>query len=138
MVPKILLVLALLIYSAPAVAGNPEKESAAVGAAQKWLALVDAGQYLESWEEAAELFRNAVTQEQWKQSLNAVRKPLGKLLTRKLKTKKYATSLPGAPDGEYVVIQFAASFDNKKAALATITPMLDRDGRWRVSGYYLK
>lgn len=44
----------------------------------------------------------------------------------------------GAPDGEYVVIQFSASFANKKSALETITPMLGKDGKWRVSGYYMK
>ena len=49
-----------------------------------------------------------------------------------------ATSLPGAPDGEYVVIQFEASFGNKRASVETVTPMLDKDGQWRVSGYYIK
>jgi hypothetical protein len=43
-----------------------------------------------------------------------------------------------APDGEYVVIQFEASFENKKSAIETVTPMLDKDGNWRVSGYYVK
>ncbi len=48
------------------------------------------------------------------------------------------TSLPGAPDGEYVVIQYNTEFENKKVAIETITPMLDDDGKWRVSGYYIK
>ncbi len=48
------------------------------------------------------------------------------------------TSLPGAPDGEYVVIQIQTSFENKKSAVETITPMLDKDGRWRVSGYQIR
>lgn len=50
----------------------------------------------------------------------------------------YMTSLPGAPDGEYVVVQFETSFTNKKAAAETVTPMLENDGQWRVSGYYIK
>ena len=62
----------------------------------------------------------------------------GKNISRKLKSKSYSTSLPGAPDGEYVVIQFEASFENKKSAIETITPMLDKDGKWRVSGYFMK
>ena len=45
---------------------------------------------------------------------------------------------PGAPDGEYVVIQYEASFENKASAVETITPMLDKDGQWRVSGYFMK
>jgi hypothetical protein len=70
--------------------------------------------------------------------MGAYRKPLGQLITRTLKSKTYATSLPGAPDGEYVVIQYATTFENKKSAIETITPMLDEDGKWRVSGYYIK
>jgi ribosomal protein S17E len=46
--------------------------------------------------------------------------------------------LIGAPDGEYIVIQFETSFENKKAAIETVTPMMDKDWRWRVSGYYIK
>jgi hypothetical protein len=45
--------------------------------------------------------------------------------------------LPGAPDGEYVVIQFESSFEKKKSAVETVTPMLEKDGKWRVSGYYI-
>jgi len=59
-------------------------------------------------------------------------------MSRELKTAKYATSLPGAPDGEYVVIQFKTSFANKADALETITPMKDDKGAWRVSGYFIK
>jgi len=48
------------------------------------------------------------------------------------------TSMPGAPDGEYVVIQFESSFANKESAVETVTPMKGEDGVWRVSGYYIK
>jgi hypothetical protein len=63
---------------------------------------------------------------------------LGKLLSRKLKSATYKTTMPGAPDGEYVVIQYDSSFEHKQAAVETVTPMLDKDGKWRVSGYYIK
>jgi hypothetical protein len=117
---------------------NPEAEQAALPAAEKWLALVDAEQYPESWDESAELFRGAITREDWAKMIKPVRGPLGKNTSRQLKSKKYHTSLPGAPDGEYVIFQFTSSFENKKAALETVTPMLDKDGMWRVSGYYIK
>jgi hypothetical protein len=117
---------------------NPEAEADALVAAEAWLALVDSGQYAESWDEAAGFFRGAVPKDEWLQTMNAMRKPFGKNISRKFKSKSYRTSLPGAPDGKYVVIQFTASFENKKSALETITPMLDKDGTWRVSGYYMK
>jgi len=123
---------------AQAGADRKEKEAAAAAAAEKWLALVDEGRYSDSWDEAAGFFKGAVTREQWQQSLSGVRKPLGKALERRLSSSQYAVQLPGAPDGQYVVIQFDTSFENKKSAVETVTPMMDEDGRWRVSGYFIK
>jgi hypothetical protein len=60
------------------------------------------------------------------------------MLTRKLKSAAYTKTLPGAPDGEYVVIRYESSFEHKQSAVETVTPMLDKDGVWRVSGYYIK
>lgn len=128
----------LISWGAAGMAGNAEKEAAAVSAAEQWLALVDEAKYAESWQETAEFFRNAVTPDQWRQAMQAAREPLGKLISREMMTKTYSTSLPGVPDGEYVVIQFETSFENKKTAVETVTPMLDKDGKWRVAGYYIK
>jgi len=112
-------------------------EAAAIESAESWLKLIDAGKYAESWNEAAEMFRSAVKKEQWPQMLTSVRKPLGKVASRKVLAKQYAESLPNAPKGKYVVIQFETAFENTKA-VETVTPMLDKDGKWRVSGYYIK
>lgn len=114
------------------------KEKSAVNAAKTWLKLVDEGKYSESWDETSQYFKNAVPREQWNASLKSVRSPLGEVLSRNLKSKKYTKTLPGAPDGEYVVIQYETSFKNKQHAIETVTPMLDKDGKWRVSGYYIK
>ena len=133
-----ILALGLMVAAVNGVAAEPEKEKAAVSAAEQWVSLVDRGEYGESWKEAAEYFRNAVKPEQWEQSARAARKPLGKLVSRKVKSTAYTTSLPGAPDGEYFVIEFSTSFEHKKSAIETVTPMMDKDGRWRVSGYYIK
>ena len=127
-----------LVSLSVAAAGVPQKKEAALSAAWKWLALIDGGNYSQSWREAASYFRNAVTPEKWEQSLRAYRKPLGKVISRKVKSESYETSLPGAPDGEYVVIRFETSFENKKQSIETVTPMLDEDGHWRVSGYFIK
>lgn len=133
-------VLAIGIFSSAGCSSksNPDAEKAAIESAQTWLELVDSEKYAGSWEEAAEYFKSAVTKVNWRQTIRAVRKPLGKTLSRKLKSQRYATSLPGAPDGEYVVIQYNTTFENKKSAVETVTPMLDKDGKWRVSGYYIR
>ena len=133
-----LIVVAMAFLALTAIAEDSEKENAAALAAEKWLSMVDEGKYSDSWDEAVVYFKNAIKQEQLNQSLQAVRKPLGKLVSRQMKSATYETSLPGAPDGEYVVILFDTSFENKKAAIETVTPMMDKDGKWRVSGYYIK
>jgi len=117
---------------------NPDAEKAAVQAAEHWLALVDAEKYEESWDESATLFRKAITKEDWGNRLGVSRGLFGKLVARKVKSAEYHTALPGAPDGEYVVIQFETSFANKKESIETVTPMKDKDGKWRVSGYFIK
>jgi hypothetical protein len=115
-----------------------QAEETAIASAQKWLTLIDEGKYSESWNEAAGFFKTAVSKKDWLKSMEAFRKPLGALISRKLKSKKYTTSLPGAPDGEYVVVQYETSFEHKKSAIETVTPMLDKNGKWLVSGYYIK
>lgn len=133
-----IVIASLAVVLAASVGVSSETEDQAVSVAHEWLDLVDRGEYSESWQQAASLFRSAVTVEQWQQALEAARRPLGETKSRKLKGAKYVTSLPGAPDGEYVVIQFDASFANKEEAVETVTPMKDEDGVWRVSGYYIK
>ena len=118
--------------------GAAAQKTAAQKSAEEWLALVDAGNFAESWKTAAAYFQTAVSQDQWEHTIVAVRKPLGDVVARKFKGAQYTKSLPGAPDGEYVVVQFDTAFANKKSAVETVTPMLDPDGKWKVSGYYIK
>lgn len=115
-----------------------EKEAAAVEACLLWLEIVDNGDYEASWEETSDFFRQSVEKEQWKASLNNTRDPLGEMLLRELKSTYYSTSLPNAPEGEYFIIQFKTTFENRKEAIETLTPILDEDGDWKVSGYYIR
>jgi Protein of unknown function (DUF4019) len=136
---------ALILFSFTLVLGlclaafaQSKPEQIAQQSADAWLALVDAGKYPDSWQEAAQFFRNAVTKEQWQNAMHASREPLGKMHSRKVKSATYTKTLPGAPDGEYVVVQYESSFEHKGSAVETVTPMLDKDGKWRVSGYFIK
>lgn len=127
----------LLVFASLVGVTADDKTEAAERAAVVWLSLVDAGQYEVSWNEAATLFREAVGASDWVKAVGAAREPLGNLVDRNLLTATYSTTMPGAPDGEYVVLQFRTIFENKAQAVETVTPMLD-EGRWRVSGYYVR
>jgi len=129
--------IAFVLFADVAIAADAGKENAALIVAEKWLTLVDEGEYADSWTEAAFYFKAEVTQKTWEQKLHAVRGPLGKVVSRKIITETYRTSLPGAPDGEYVVIRFETSFQHRKSAVERVTPVLDKDGQWRVAGYFI-
>jgi len=131
-------VVAVLGLSAPTARADAAAEQAAQAGAASWLALVDQQKYAESWDQAAKLFKGAVTKEQWQSAAAGARGPLGKLISRKLKSSQYTEKLPGAPDGRYVVIQYDAVFERKAQAVETVTPMADPDGAWRVSGYFIR
>ncbi|MBP7737556.1 MAG: DUF4019 domain-containing protein [Spirochaetes bacterium] len=113
-------------------------ENNAVVVSTLWLQLVDEKEYGRSWDETADFFKRSVPRERWIGLMSSSRKPFGAVLIRALDSRKYVTSLPGAPDGEYVVITYRTKFKNKKDSVETVTPMKDRDGKWRVSGYYVK
>ena len=110
----------------------------ALPAAQAWLALVDDGQYAQSWTESASTFQAATTSDGWAKQVGAVRAPLGMVRSRTVSRSVATSSVPGGPDGEYVVFTFDTTFEHKAGAIETVTPMKDKDGRWRVTGYYIR
>ncbi len=126
------------IFAAERLLAQPSTDPAASKAVESWLAMVDSGEYVESWKVAASLFREKLTAEQWEQAARSARSPLGKLVSRKLASAQFTRSLPGAPDGEYVVIRNETVFEKKKSAIETVTPMKDKDGVWRVAGYFIQ
>ena len=112
--------------------------AAAREAADRWLAAMDAGKTVEAWDEAAPAMQAAVTREAWGQAGAQVRAPFGAFSTRTLVSSVYTRAIPGAPAGEYVVMQYKTDFANRAGAVETVTPMRQPDGSWKVSGYYIK
>ena len=49
-----------------------EIENEAIDTANSWLKLVDSGEYSESWEEAAKLFKGVISKENWEKTLSGV------------------------------------------------------------------
>jgi hypothetical protein len=113
-------------------------EEQAADAAREWLSLVDGGRFPTSWEEAAPIFRMTVTKEQWDEAVRSVRTPLGRCLSRTLRSHKLVDAFPGAPRGPYVVLQFEADFEHVQRAVETVTPVRGEDDRWRVASYFIR
>ena len=126
------------VFAAERLLAQPSAEPAASAAAERWLGLVDSGNYAESWKQAASLFRAKITADQWERAVRSAREPLGRLVSRRLVSSQFTRTLPGAPDGDYVVLRYETAFEKKESAVETVTPMKDADGAWRVAGYFIQ
>lgn len=110
---------------------------AAAAAATDWLALVDAGEYEESWREAASAFQDAVTPAVWETSLTDARSELEPFGERTLTSSQQLTDPPGAPAGEYVLLQYSTEVSGDRTVTETVVPMKEGDA-WKVSGYFVQ
>ncbi len=118
-----------------AVRAEDSPEIAAQKAIEAWVPLWDSGRYAESYRELAEDTKKNITKEQWFVYWTAVRKPLGRVQSRKLIEAKYMKSLPGVPDHEGAVLRYESSFENRKAIVETFGMMHETNGTWRVANY---
>lgn len=134
---KPLLGLVWLIGAIPLQAQDDALITSAEEATRSWLGLTDAGQYAESWNRAASLFQRHISSADWDKALTGVRSSMGAMKSRETASADYSETLPGAPDGEYVVFRFNTVFENKASAVETVTAMKDKDGEWRVAGYFI-
>lgn len=126
----------LLALALTGVAG-PEAPQPDLTAAKEWVGLVDAKRWNDSWAAAGTLFRSRMPQPSWALTIQPVRDPLGTVSSRSVKSVAKSRSLPGAPDGEYEVVQFQTSFVNKAAAIETVVLSHETSG-WKVDGYFIR
>ena len=120
-------------------AQQPDALAPARQAAETWLAVVDSGRYADSWAQAAAAFRDAVSQAAWDSTMWVHRTPLGAVTSRELLGAQPMTDPPGAPPGEYVLLQFRTKFAGRELpAVETVVPMKNQAGAWHVSGYFIR
>ena len=119
-------------------AGHDADIEAATEAALSWLELVDAGDYGASWEATPGVVQNAVTQEQWSSSIGQARSQIDPVGERTRTDARYTTDIPGAPEGEYVLLRFSTEASGDRTVTETVVPMKQEDGSWKVSGYFVQ
>lgn len=124
---------ALLFLGASAVMAA---DKAAIRSADAFLSLVDSGNYGGSWERASSFFQSKVSKQAWVDQLNNVRKPYGAVKSRKVLGAKGYNSLPNAPAGQYVVVEYATAFAKMDSG-ERVTMMRHADGSWRMAGYFI-
>ena len=119
--------------SAEAAPASVPAEFAAAQAARQWLALVDAGNWEESWAGTAESFRSLNTVDAWRSASEAGRVPLGQVLSRSFAGEE---SIPAPPHGLQLV-RFRTDFANRAGATETLS-LAREGGSWRIAGYFIE
>ena len=120
----------------PPVAPPPDPTEVARQAVDDWLSLIDAGSYAAAYDTAAGVLRENVTRDAFVSTYEGARPLLGTLRSRVLRSATPATTLPGVPDGEYVVFEFDADYERKEHAVERVVTALEA-GTWRVAGHWV-
>jgi hypothetical protein len=136
--PLFLLASAILLTAAahPAPAGpGTALDDDARRAAQSWLALMDGGQYAESWQEAGRLFQRSVTADAWARQAAGIRQRTGSSIARELVTDTEVTDPPGVPPGEYFRIRYETECASAGVVRETVLLQKESGRGWRVVSY---
>jgi hypothetical protein len=129
---------ALAVGSARAQADpHQAEEQAAERQALGFLGYLDQGRFPESYAYTGMLIRSSVDRDTFAQKVESARNGTGAFVGRNLMDASYTTSVPGAPEGQYVILHYAASFANRQDTVETVTLALAKN-YWWVSGYYIK
>jgi Protein of unknown function (DUF4019) len=113
------------------------EELAAERQALGFLGYLDHGRYADSYAYTGILIRNQLDREAFATKVEQARANTGTLQSRELVDAGYTTSVPGAPQGQYVVLHYHSSFAKRPDTLETLTLALAK-GYWRVDGWYIK
>lgn len=109
----------------------------ALGRAEEFLKYVDAGDWQGSWEAAGAYFQSQASAEEWASVVDPVRTPLGKVVERRLATVQRASTVPGAPEGDYQFLQFQTEFTGREGIVVETVVMLWGQDGWKVVGYFV-
>ena len=114
--------------TAAAVSPTPASETAAVEAAQQFLALVDRDDWTASWQATHKSFQLLNTVEWWADASQKVRGEMGTLRSRELATVNFR---PAPPNG-YWTVTFKANYSKKGSAVETVQ-LASENGGWKVA-----
>ena len=111
-------------------------EDAARQSVDAWLSLLDAGDFSEAYEATGSLFRESVTAEELRNSMEERLALLGALESRTLSSTQRLTTVPDAPPGDYFVFEFDGVYELRPNARERVTAVSESDA-WPVVGIHL-
>jgi hypothetical protein len=102
-----------------------------------FLGYLDQGRFADSYAYTGMLIRAQLDRDAFSTQIQKTRVDTGALQSRELIDAGYTTTVSGAPEGQYVVLHYHASFANRQDAVETLWLSLAK-GYWRVVGYNIK
>ncbi len=145
MIPKqfrihiVLIIAAVFMIVYPILSEKPDSEKAekATVVAMEFLQLIDAEKYTESWQMAADMMKEQVTEKDWIEKLTTARTLSGSLVERVEESVNYSTSAKDSPEGEYIALTFASKYQKAASVSEYVTVMVE-NGHWKVAGYFIQ
>ena len=124
----------LFLAAHPCPAASGDASDAALVAANAWIALIDAGKYIESYEAGCAEFHQKVEQSKWVLVLKAFRPAYGKVVSRRETSHVIQENGINGLDGECVVITYDTSFSRLPDGFEQVILKLE-NGKWRGAAY---
>jgi hypothetical protein len=121
----------------PAADPHSAEEQAAERQALGFLGYLDHGRFADSYAYTGMLIRAQLDRDAFAKEIEKTRAGAGALVSRELIDASYTTTVQGAPDGQYVVLHYGASFANRQQAVETLYLAFAK-GYWRMSGYHIQ
>jgi hypothetical protein len=134
MSPKIHVLAALLFFSGSTLATDLRIEADIDRHARAWLVPIDNRDPDAAWESSSELMRSTVPKSDWEKALRPIA-AFGTVNRRTPTSVTFSVKLPGAPDGQYVVINYDTAFTGKEKTVESVILRREADGLWRGVGY---
>ena len=116
--------------------GMRSDEDAARQSVDAWLSLIDAGDFSEAYDATGSFFRESVTAEEFRNTMEERLTLLGALESRTLSSTQRLTTVPDAPPGDYFVFEFDGVYELRPNARERVTAVSESD-EWPVVGIYL-
>lgn len=120
----------------PPVVGMQADERAALQSVEAWLSLLDAGNYSEAYDATGSYFRENVTAQEFRTSMEERFDLLGALESRTLSSTQRLAMVPDAPPGDYFVFEFDGVYERRPNARERVTAVSE-SGEWPVVGIYI-
>jgi hypothetical protein len=116
---------------------GPVKD-AVISDSQKWLALIDDGDFQGSWDSLSQLAKSFLRWEDYRRVTANFRSKHGGVYQRVLKRVWHTSDWPHAPEGDYVGVEYESRMRFDEDRVIEFTVLAYEDGAWKVLAHQFR